>query len=253
MVSLHHREVHEIAILAVGVVVGTAFGLFGVGGSSLATPLLALVGVPAAVAVASPLPATAPAAITAARAYVRRGELDLRIAALSIAGGAPAAVGGALISDRLGGAVLFIASGVVLAAVGVRVMRPLPAVPTTRRNGTAVVLVGAAGVGLLTGVLANGGGFLLVPLYLLVIGLSMRSAAGTSLAVITVLSIPTLITHWMLGHIDWQVAAAFTAGTVPAAAVGSRLADRIEAERLRCAFGVVLVLFAAAFLLRQIL
>ena len=241
----------DLAILAVGVVVGAAFGLFGVGGSSLATPLLALVGVPAAVAVASPLPATAPAAITAALAYLRRGELDVRVAALSIAGGVPATIVGALLSDRLSGPVLFTASGVALAAVGARVMRPLSVTPATRRNGAAVVVVGAAGVGLLTGVLANGGGFLLVPLYLLVVGLSMRSAAGTSLAVITVLSIPTLIAHWMLGHIDWQVAAAFAAGTVPAAAVGARLADRMDAHSLQCAFGVVLVIFAVAFLIRQ--
>jgi uncharacterized membrane protein YfcA len=53
-----------------------------------------------------------------------------------------------------------------------------------------------------TGLLANGGGFLIVPLYLLIFGLAMRQAVGTSLLVITVLAIPTLITHWALGHIN---------------------------------------------------
>ena len=76
-----------------------------------------------------------------------------------------------------------------------------------------MLVASAAGLGLFTGLLANGGGFLLMPLYLLVFGLRMRQAVGTSLLVIAVLSIPTLVTHWALGHIDWTVAFAFTVGT----------------------------------------
>ena len=69
-----------------------------------------------------------------------------------------------------------------------------------------MVVPAAAAIGVFTGMLANGGGFLLVPLFVVILGLTMPESAGTSLVVIAVLSIPTLITHWALGHIDWVVA-----------------------------------------------
>ena len=85
-----------------GAVIGTLTGLFGVGGSSIATPLLAVLGVPALLAVASPLPATIPAALGAAGPYVRGGEARPRAAAWTLVGALPAAVMGALLSELVG-------------------------------------------------------------------------------------------------------------------------------------------------------
>ena len=247
----------EIAVLAAGVGVGTLFGLFGVGGSSFATPVLALLGVPPLFAVASALPATVPSAISGSIAYIRRGDLNWRVAWLSIAGGLPATVVGALLSRVVGGRWLLIASGVVLGIVGLRVLRPIApktaAQGAERRAQAGVIVASAAGVGLLTGLLANGGGFLLVPLYLLVLGMPMRLSSGTSLAVIAALSVPTLLTHWALGNIDWSVAGAFALGSIPAAYVGGRMATRFRGERLRLAFGALLVAFAIYFLARQLM
>ena len=94
-----------------------------------------------------------------------------------------------------------------------------------RRQHRGVLVGVAAVIGFLTGLLANGGGFLLVPAYMLLFGLRMRQAAGTSLLVVIVLAIPTLLVHWSLGHIDWAVAAAFALGAVPMAVSreGSRM------------------------------
>ena len=116
-----------------------------------------------------------------------------------------------------------------------------------RRHNPALVIAIAAGVGLFTGLLANGGGFLLVPAYLLVLGLSMRMASGTSLLVIAVLTIPTLVTHWALGHIDWPAATVFALGSVPASWLMSRQAQRINAGHLDPAFGVLLIVFSIGF------
>jgi uncharacterized membrane protein YfcA len=243
-------------VIAAGAVIGILFGLFGVGGSSFATPVLALLGVPGLVAVAAPLPATIPAAVAGALGYVRRGELDRDIARWSILGGMPATVVGALLSRLVGGRPLLISSGVVLAAVGARVLWPVPAAgPHERRSRRRpqVVVPAAAAIGCLTGLLANGGGFLLVPLFVLVLGLTMTESAGTSLVVIALLSIPTLVTHWALGHIDWAVAGPFAAGAVPGALSGSRLVRRLDPERLKRAFGVLLIGFAAYYVSRQLL
>jgi uncharacterized membrane protein YfcA len=247
----------ELAVLGGGAVVGMLFGLFGVGGSSFATPVLSLLGVPPLLALASALPATLPSAVSGALSYLRRGEMDWRVAWLSVAGGLPATVVGALLSRVVGGHWLLVGSGVVLGVVGLRVLRPVS--PKTlehaacRRRHSGLIVGGAAGVGLFTGLLANGGGFLLVPLYLIVLGMPMRSSSGTSLAVIAALSLPTLITHWVLGNIDWAVAAGFAAGAIPAAYAGGRLAMHVDGHRLRIAFGTLLVVFATYFVLRQVL
>lgn len=241
------------AVTAAGLVVGSLFGLFGVGGSSFATPALAALGVPGLVAVASPLPATIPAAIAGMVAYVRRGQVHWPIARWSIIGGVPATVAGALCSRLVGGRTLLIASGVVLGAVGVRILLPQAqsrALLLDRRR-PGVVIPAAAGIGLFTGLLANGGGFLLVPLFVVVLGLTMPESAGTSLVVIAVLSVPTLVTHLALGHIDWTVALAFALGSIPGASIGSRVAQHLPAESMRRGFAVLLIGFAIYFTIRE--
>ena len=238
-----------------GLLVGVLFGLFGVGGSSFATPALGLLGVPGLIAVAAPLPATIPAAMVGMIAYVRRHEVEWSVARWSIYGGVPATVVGALLSKYVGGQSLLIASGVVLGAVGVRILLPLPEgrLAGIARRRPGLVIPVAAAIGLFTGLLANGGGFLLVPLFVMVLGLTMPESAGTSLVVIAALSVPTLATHWSLGHIDWPVAGAFALGSIPGAAVGSWLAQRLPAEAMKRGFGILLVVFAVYFVARQAL
>ena len=148
------------------------------------------------------------------------------------------------------------ASGVVLVVVGVRVLLPIDdqsrEAGTLRRQNRPLLVAYAAGVGLFTGMLANGGGFLLMPLYLLVFGLRMRQAVGTSLLVIAVLSIPTLVTHWALGHVDWAVSAQFAVGLLPASLLGARLSGRFAAGSQRRAFGLFLVAFGVCFTLYRL-
>ncbi len=110
----------------------------------------------------------------------------------------------------------------------------------------------AAGLGLFTGLLANGGGFLLMPLYLLVFGLRMRQAVGTSLLVIAVLSVPTLLTHWALGHVDWAVSGEFALGMIPASLTGAHLSSRFAGGAQRRAFGCFLIAFGSLFTLYRL-
>ncbi len=243
------------AVLA-GCCIGLLMGFFGVGGSSVATPVLSLLGVPPLLAVASPLPATIPAAMLAASSYVRRGEARPRAAAWSLLGGVPSTIAGAFASRWVGGRALLVTSGLVLVVVGARVLRPVDeaarAAGNRRRLNRPVLVAAAGGVGFFTGLLANGGGFLLVPLYVLVFGLRMRQAVGTSLVVVAGLSVPTLGVHWALGHIDWAVAVPFAAGVLPASLGGSVLAQRIHGPALRRAFGLFLVAFGLCFTLLRL-
>ena len=234
-----------------GAAVGAVMGPFGVGGSSLATPMLSLLGVPALAAVASPLLATIPSAIVGAWPYLRRGEARPRAAAWSSLGGVPGAVLGALLSRAVGGPALLVLSGAVLVLAGWRVLKPVDEtakeVGERRRLNRPVLVSATFVVGVFSGLLANGGAFLLVPLYLLLFGLSLREAVGTSLLVVTALSVPALATHWALGHIDWAVAAAFAPGQLAGAAVGSRLGRRFPAWSLRRSFAWFLMAFGTLF------
>jgi uncharacterized membrane protein YfcA len=236
-------------ITAAGLGIGILFGMFGVGGSSFATPVLGLMGVPGLVAITAPLPAVIPSAMAAMTTYVRRNQVEWSVAKWSIYGGVPGTVLGASLSGYVGGKSLLIASGVVLAAVGVRIVAPLADAHLAghARRRPTVVIPAAAAIGVFTGLLANGGGFLLVPLFVIVLGLTMPESAGTSLVVIAVLSVPTLATHWYLGHIDWVVAGAFALGCIPGAFIGSRLTQHLRAESMRRGFGILLIVFAIYF------
>jgi uncharacterized membrane protein YfcA len=235
--------------------IGTLYGIFGVGGSSFATPVLGLLGVPGLVAIAAPLPATVPAAIAGATAYARRNEVDWDLARWSITGGVPGTIVGALLSRAVGGGPLLVASGVVLAIIGVRILLPIPEADRVRgraRRRRGFVVPAAAVIGVFTGLLANGGGFLLVPLYVVVLGLTMPRSAGTSLVVIAVLAVPTLVTHLLLGHVRWSVAAPFALGAVPGALAGTVVTRRVSTDNLRKAFGWLLIGFSLYFLVHQL-
>jgi uncharacterized membrane protein YfcA len=239
-----------------GVVLGSLSGVFGVGGSSLATPLLSLLGVPGLMAVASPLPATLPSAAMAAWPYLRDGNLRPRAAMWCLLGATPAAVAGAVLSRLVGGGPLLVASGIVLVLVGIRVLRrgsqTAQRTGDARRKNRPVLVAASAGVGLFTGLLANGGGFLLVPMFLLLFGMTMLEASGTSLAVVAVLAAPTAATHWALGHIDWSIAGALTLGATPASLVSANWAQHLDATRLQKAFGWFMTISGTAFALYRL-
>lgn len=246
----------DLSITIAGLAIGVLYGLFGVG-SAFATPVLAMLGVPGMLAVVGPLPALLPGSASSAWAYARRGRVDWPVARRTLAGAVPAAFAGALAGRWVGGPALVVASGFVLFAVGLRVVRPGAAladgaVPWAHAHPWRLTAAAVA-IGFLSGLLANGGGFLLVPLFLLSVGLGMPEATGTSLVVASALIVPTLLTHAIVGDIDWAIALAFGLGLVPGAQLGVRLAERLPAERLRLAFGWLLVGFASLFLLRQLL
>ena len=237
-----------------GAFVGLLYGLFGVG-SAFATPLLALMGVPGVIAVTAPLPGIMPGSFAGAWGYARRERVDWTTARRAALGGVPGAVLGAELTHFVGGPIVLALSGVTLLAVGLRVLLPggASADRAAARRARPVLVAGAAfAVGLLAGLLANGGGFLLVPLLLVWFGLDMNRAAGTSLVVATALSAPALLVHSLAGDVDWKVALIFGLGLVPGAFIGSRVATHLPVARLRVAFGLSLVLVACWFGVHQV-
>jgi hypothetical protein len=237
-----------------GIAVGLLYGIFGVG-SAVATPVLSLLGVPGLAAVVAPLPALLPSSIAGAWSYARRGNVDRRLAGRIITGALPAAVAGALVSHRVDGRVLLALSGLALLFVGLRVLGAagtgIDAERAARRRADPrVVVTAAVVVGFLSGLLANGGGFLLVPLFLVVLGLDVHRATGTSLLIAATLTVPTLATHIVLGDVDWTTAGLLAAGLVPGALLGGLVGQHVPTRQHAAAFGLFLVAFATWYLLR---
>jgi uncharacterized membrane protein YfcA len=253
----HHRgrgpliDVPWIAVILIGAVSGYLGGLFGKGGSAVATPLLAAVGLPPLVAVASPLPATIPGTLVAHRQYRRFGFSDPEVVRWSIAFGVPATLAGALATRWIDGSLLVGITDVLLVLIGLRVLLR-PDDPEIVRDEVShrhlrLALV-AVIVGVLAGLLANAGGFLLVPLYLAALKLPIKTALACSLAVAAVLAVPGTIVHAALGHIDWTVAAVFATASIPLSRLGARTALRLRSFALERLYGAGLVVLGASLL-----
>ena len=235
--------------LLIGVFVGFVGGMFGKGGSAIATPLLFLAGASSIVAVASPLPATIPATVLAAWQYRRAGALDRPLITRVLTFGVPATIVGAYLTRYIGGHVLIVLTEVLMLGLGLRLlMRPTSdAGGPDPVEGWPVVAV-ALGAGFAAGLLANSGGFLLAPLFITVLRRPAKTAFGTSLAAAAVLAIPGTIVHTALGHVDWSITIAFALGSIPFATIGARVALRSRSEHLERLFGAFLTTSALLFL-----
>jgi uncharacterized membrane protein YfcA len=225
-----------LIVIAIGAGVGFLGGLLGKGGSAIATPILVAFGVPPMIAVAAPLPATAPGTLLAADRYRRNDLVDRDVVRVSLVAGLPATVVGALLIAVIGARLLLRPSSAVEG--------PVVDADQQRRRTVAVAVV----TGVAAGLLANSGGFLLAPLFITVLRLPVKPALGTSLAVAAALAVPGTLVHLALGHVDWLIVAAFAAGSIPLSGVGAKAAMRIDAHRLERVYGGALAVLGAGFL-----
>jgi len=236
----------------IGMAVGYLSGAFGKGGSAIATPLLHLLGVPAMVAIASPLPATIPSTMLAGRVYGSAGNIDRRVVRIGLPLGLALTFAGALLTRWIPGGPLVVATDVVVLGCALRILttRHAPPVATEPEVPASVVriLVVVGAVGLVSGLLGNSGGFLLAPLFMGVLRLPIHRALGTSLVLATCLAVPGTLVHAWLGHIDWSLTLAFGLASVPAAKAGARLALRTNARSLTLAYGAGLATLAGGLL-----
>ena len=250
---------YPLEVFLVGVAVGFLGGLFGKGGSAIATPLLSLAGAPGYIAVATPLPATIPGTLMASFAYEKARLWDREIIVWSILIGLPSVVLGSYLSRYTGAKPLLAVTGLLVLGFGVSFLVQRghgpeavePAGPAAfdalphRRLRLAVV---AIGVGLVSGLLANSGGFLLAPSYARFLGRPIKTAFASSLVVSAFLAVPGSIVHWYLGHIAWREMLLLAAGSVPCSYLGARVALRVRSATLERWYGLALTALGLFFL-----
>ena len=240
------------ATIGVGVLIGFLGGLFGKGGSAVATPLLKWIGLPGYVAVASPLPATLPSTLIASIAYVRANFVDWKVVTWGVIVGVPATIAGAFLSQKTGVEPLLILTAILILGFGVSFFVRLKGADDTVSSGNRLrsVLI-ALFVGFISGLLANSGGLLLAPLYARALKLPLKTAFACSLLVSAALSIPGTAVHWYLGHISWSATGLIALGSIPFAYIGGSLAVRTQAARLERWYGLVLTGLGLFFLIHH--
>ncbi|HLJ23728.1 MAG TPA: sulfite exporter TauE/SafE family protein [Candidatus Acidoferrales bacterium] len=249
----------HLGAFAIGIVIGFLGGLFGKGGSAIATPLLSLIGFPGFIAVASPLPATIPGTLIASAEYWESRLLDWEIVWWSIAVGVPATILGSLFTKFTGARILLMLTGFLVLGFGLsflflprenRAEAVLPQSSWEARPAfwrLRLVLIAIA-VGIISGLLANAGGFLLAPAYARFLRQPLKKSFACSLAVSAALAVPGTVVHAYLGHISWAVAGLVALGSVPFSYLGARVAIRSKSSTLERVYGIVLTGLGAFFL-----
>jgi len=245
---------------ALGLLIGILLGLLGAGGSILAVPALVYgAGQPLSAAVPTSLLVVGVSSAAAVLPRIRARQVQWRIAGVVGAAGIPAAFAGTAVNRALDPRVVLVGFAVVMVAAAIRMLREQPevggdcALPDGGVNwrGCLPKAVGSgAAVGFLTGLFGVGGGFLIVPALVLLLGLPMTIAVGTSLVVVTVNSAAGFAAHAGGAPIDYPLAATFTGAAVLGSVAAARVASRLPADRLRRWFAR-LVLAVAAFVIAQ--
>ncbi len=241
-------------VLAVGV--GISLGLLGGGGSILAVPLLVYVaGLPVKEAIATSLLVVGVTSTVGVIPHARAGRVRWRTGMIfGLAGMAGAYTGGRLsgyipASILLGGfAVMMLATAIAM----IRGRRSRAVKPVPHELPIMRVVIDGIVVGLVTGLVGAGGGFLVVPALALLGGLPMPIAVGTSLLVIAMKSFAGFAGYLSATSIDWTLAAAVTAAAVLGSLAGAKLAGRIREDLLRKAFGWFVVAMGGFVLIQQI-
>ena len=243
-------------VVLLAVFVGISLGLLGGGGSILTLPLLVYVaGMETKEAIATSLLVVGVTSAVAAISHARAGRVQWRTGLLFGAAGMVGAYAGGRLAEFVPGGILLGGFALMMIATAVAMLRG-------RRGGATLgvhdrmpvgkVLLEGAVVGLVTGIVGAGGGFLVVPALTLLGGLSMPVAVGTSLLVIAMKSGAGLAGYLSSVELDWGLAAMVTGAAVVGSLIGGRLTSKIQPEQLRKAFGWFVLAMAAFILVQEI-
>jgi len=249
-----------IAAVGFGALIGILLGLLGGGGSILAVPALVYgAGLPLAAAVPTSLLVVGISSVTAVLPRLRARQIQWRLAGIVGAAGAVAAFAGATVNRLLDPRIVLVGFAVLMVAAGLRMLRDQDesggdcALPDGGINWRGClpksIAVGLA-VGFLTGLFGVGGGFLIIPALVLLLGLPMPMAVGTSLAIIVINSAAGFAAHVGDAPINYRIAAGFTVAAIAGSLAAGRIAGRLPARRLQRAFAY-LVFAVAAFVIIQ--
>ncbi len=244
---------------ALAALIGLSLGLMGGGGSILTVPIFVYVlGYDPKLAIAMSLPVVGVTSLVGAAEYWRAGNVDLRTAGLFGALAMAGAFAGARLALFLSGAAQLTLLAVVMLTAAVFMFRPvegvIPAAAEPVGTGgisLALLLPVAIAVGVLTGLVGTGGGFLMVPALVVLARVPIRQAVGTSLLVIAMNCASGFIGYSTHVDVPWTFLLGFTAVAVVGILAGARLVRFVAQGTLKRAFAVFLIIMGAFILVKN--
>lgn len=274
-------SVNIVVIILLGGAVGMLSGMFGVGGGFLTTPLLIFYGIPPTVAAASASTQVTGASVSGVFAHMRRGGVDFHMGAVLVVGGLFGTLFGAMLFEMLetwgqADTVINILYTVLLGSIGGlmakeawqslsarRAGTPLPAGKRRHhplvaslpgrwrfyRSGLYISPIAPLLLGFITGILTVllgvGGGFIMVPAMLYILGMSANVVVGTSLFQILFVTMSSTMVHSLTTRaVDIVLAIFLLIGSVTGAQIGARLAQRMRPDYLRLLLAAIVLIVA---------
>lgn len=263
--------VHFVAPALVGVLIGIASGLLGIGGGTVMVPIFRLAfGMSATMSTATSLFAIIPTSISGAISHVKGKTC---IPALGIAaglGGACLSPVGVWLAQLSPDWLVMLAAALIIGYSAINMFKkafklrpagqPAAGVDASASSDDSSLsrkqLLQGAAIGLVAGLASGyvgvGGGFIMVPLMLSIIGIPMRKASGTSLIAVMILAIPGVIEQGIIGNINYLAGIAIVIGTIPGAVIGARLVTKAPERTLRLLFGCFLIVAAVMLVLNEV-
>ena len=242
-------SVSLVLALLLAVLIGVSLGTLGSGGSTITMPVLVYVaGIPAHTAVGMSLVIVGTTAALGSVLQSRRAGFDRRAAAVFAATGVVGAYVGAKLTQLVAGGTLMAVFAVLMLLAGWRMLSPAAAAAASRTCSVPRCAAIGLPMGVLTGFLGVGGGFLIVPALVLVAGLDMRRAVPTSLAIIAFNAAGGLAGQLRYATFDWALTAAFLGSALTGMAGGSMVTRRVSGDGLRRGFAWAVIALGAAIL-----
>jgi uncharacterized membrane protein YfcA len=252
-----------LVAIVLGVGIGVSVGMLGGGGSVLAVPVLVYLldqSVPAATT--SSLVVVTAGALAGGFSHARAGRVCWRHAGSFTAAALPGVVAGTLAGEAVSDSLLLVAFALIMLAAAAATWRKAEdqvddqADGTWERGGSCPPLrlprdlVAGVAIGFLTGFLGVGGGFLVVPTLAIALAFTMRTAVGTSLAIITATSLLGLVIHLLAGRsVDLDITTAMTVGCVAGALAGGATATHLPQRLIGRGFAILVTVVAVYLLI----
>lgn len=238
--------------LALAALIGLSLGLLGSGGSIITLPVLVYVArIPAQQAVGMSLVIVGGTSALGSLLNMRRGAFNFRAGALFALSGMAGAFVGAKFTHLVSASMLLLLFGSLMLVAGMRMLRCDATARQSQPCHPLRCLAAGIAVGVLTGFLGVGGGFLILPALVLFAGLDMKSAIGTSLAVIAVNCLGGLIGQLRYVNFDWPLTLTFLVLSIFGMIAGTALANRLPAMLLRRGFAWCVLLLGIALIGRN--
>ncbi len=270
-----------------GVAIGILSGLLGIGGGTVMVPIFRLAfGMSPVVSTATSLFAIIPTSISGAASHIRHKTCIVSLGVAAGLGGALTSPLGVWLAQISPAWMIMVAAALIIGWSAVKMLGKAFKMRSQNRTqqhaasnddaiddptkasaqaGAAVdpaprkltrkqLLIGAGiglGAGVASGYVGVGGGFIMVPLMLSLIGIEMRQASGTSLIAVMILAIPGVVEQALLGNINYAAGIAIAVGSIPGAVIGARLVRVVPELALRFVFGFFLIVAAVILVLNE--